>query len=92
MHRSIDMKSVLIGGLLVALILCLAGAVPFVNREDYDRFKIETNDSHAFILDSATGQVWSSLFVSPDSVIGVLQDPNFHAIKGFNEDVPSIIQ
>ena len=90
MHRSIDMKSVLIGGLLVALILCLVGAVPFVNWENYDRFKIETNDSHAFILDSATGQVWSSLFVSPDSGIGFGHDPNFHAIKGFNENVPSI--
>ncbi len=90
MHRSIDMKSVLIGGLLVALILCLVGAVPFVNREDYDRFKIETNDSHAFILDSATGQVWSSLFASPDYGIGIGHDPNFHAIKLFNEDVPSI--
>ncbi len=91
MHRSIDMKSVLIGGLLVALILCLVGAVPFVNREYYDRFKIETNDSHAFILDSATGQVWSSMFVPPGSGIGIGHDPNFHAIKGFNlfnEDAP----
>ncbi len=92
MHRSIDMKSVLIGGLLVALIICLFGAVPFVNREEYDRFKIETNDSHAFILDSATGQVWSSSFYISGSAMLVGDDPNFHAIKGFNEYVSSIIQ
>jgi hypothetical protein len=87
MHRSIDMKSVLIGGLLVALILCLAGAVPFVNLEDYDRFKIETNDSHAFVLDSATGQVWSSTFISPAAGVGVMPDPNFHAIKTLHESI-----
>ena len=81
MHRSIDIKSVLIGGLLVALTLFLLGAVPIMNREDYDRFKIETNDSHAFILDSATGQVWSSAFYISDSAMRVEGDPNFHAIK-----------
>ena len=59
MHHTIDMKSVLIGGLLVALILCVVGAVSFAQPEEYGRFQIETNDSHAFILDSATGQVWS---------------------------------
>lgn len=81
MHCSIDMKSVLIGGLLVVVILCLTGAVPFVAREEYDRFKIEANDSHAFILDSATGQVWSSIFVG--NMFGL--DPDFHAIKTVHE-------
>lgn len=87
MHRSIDLKSVLIGGLLVALILSLAGAVPFVNLEDYDRFKIETNDSHAFILDSATGQVWSSVFYQSDTGVHSYDDPNFHAIKTLHESI-----
>ena len=77
MHRTIDMKSVLIGGLLVALILCVVGAVSFAQPEEYGRFQIETNDSHAFILDSATGQVWSSIFLG--NLFGA--DPNFHAIK-----------
>ncbi len=86
MHHSIDMKSVLMGGLLVALIICLVGAVPHVNREDYDRFKIETNDSHAFVLDSATGQVWSSRFYISSSLVAVGNDPNFHAIKVFDAD------
>ena len=77
MHGTIDTKSVLIGGLLVALILCVVGAVPFAQPEEYGRFHIETNDSHAFILDSATGQVWSSIFLG--NLFG--PDPNFHAIK-----------
>jgi hypothetical protein len=81
MFRSIDMKSVLIGGLLAVMILCFVGAVPFVQPEEYGRFRIETNDSHAFILDSATGQVWSSMFPSPEWGFGVGPDPNFHAPK-----------
>ncbi len=81
MFHSIDIKSALIGGLLVAMILCLAGAVPFVQPEEYGRFQIETNDSHAFILDSATGQVWSSTFYVSGSATRVEIDPNFHAPK-----------
>ena len=77
MHGTIDTKSGLIGGLLVALILCVVGAVSFAQPGEYGRFHIETNDSHAFILDSATGQVWSSIFLG--NLFG--PDPNFHAIK-----------
>ena len=86
MLRSIDLKSVLIGGLLVGMILCLISAVPFVAPEEYGRFQIETNNSHAFVLDSATGQVWSSGFHVPDSVIHIEHDPNFHAPKIFPPD------
>ena len=84
MRRSIDIKSVLIGGLMAALILCLAGGVPYMHWEDYGRFQIETNNSHAFILDSATGQVWSSKFYISDSRSYSLNDPNFHAPKAFH--------
>ena len=81
MFRSIGLKSVLIGGLLGVAILCLVGAVPSVRTDEYGRFQIETNNGHAFILDSATGQVWSSRFPSPESGFGVKPDPNFHAPK-----------
>jgi len=82
MSRSIDMRSVLIGGLLAVIALCLVGAVPFIPSEEYGRFQIETNNSHAFILDTATGQVWSSSFyISSSSLIRIENDPNFHAAK-----------
>jgi hypothetical protein len=81
MFRSIDMKSALIGGLLVVMVLFLVGAVPYMETKKYGRFKIETNNGHAFILDSATGQVWSSKFPSPESGFGVKPDPNFHEPK-----------
>lgn len=81
MLRSIDVKSALIGGLLTAMVLCLVGAVPFAPPEEYGRFHIETNDSHAFILDSATGQVWSSGFYVSSSAVRIENDPNFHAPK-----------
>ena len=83
MVRSIDFKSALIGGFVVALILCLVGAVHYVPTEDHGRFEIETNDSHAFILDSATGQVWSSKFYISSSVVSVGHDPNFYAPKTY---------
>jgi hypothetical protein len=81
MFSTIDFKSVLIGGLSAVVILCLIGAVPFVAPEEYGRFQIETNNSYAFVLDSATGQVWSSMFVGPDSGVGITYDEDFHAPK-----------
>ena len=81
MVRSIDMKSALIGGFLVALILCLVGAVLYVSPEQYGRFKIDVNDGYAFILDSATGQAWSEMLSDPEGQIYVAPDPNFYAPK-----------
>ena len=81
MVRSIDFKSALIGGLMVATIICLVGAVDYVPRGDHGRFEIEANDGHAFILDSATGQVWSEMFPDSQTGIVVVPDPNFHAPK-----------
>ena len=83
MVRSIDMKSALIGGLVVALFLCLVGAVYYVPPDYYGRFKIETNNNYAFILDSATGQVWSEMFPDPQSHFVVVPDPNFYAPKTY---------
>jgi hypothetical protein len=84
MLRSMDMKSLLFGGLLAVIVLCLIGAVPFVPTEEYGRFQLETNNGHAFILDSATGQVWSARFPDPGLGISSWYDPNFHAPKTFD--------
>ncbi len=81
MFRSIDMKSALIGGILAAIALCLLGAVPFMPPEQYGRFQIETNNNHAFILDTATGQAWSSRFFDPASGFASVPDPNFREPK-----------
>ena len=81
MVRSIDFKSALIGGFVVALILCLVGAVDYVPPEDHGRFEIEANDGFAFILDSATGQVWSEMLTDPQGRFSIEPDPNFYAPK-----------
>jgi hypothetical protein len=81
MVRSIDLKSVLIGGFLLVMILSLVGAVPFVEPVEYGRFQIKTNDNYAFILDSATGQVWSEMFPDSQSSVVVVPDPSFYAPK-----------
>lgn len=83
MVRSIDFKSALIGGFVVAMIVFLAGAVDNVPSVRYGRFEIETNDGYAFILDSATGQVWSEMFPDSQTGIVVVHDPNFLAPKTY---------
>jgi len=87
MVRSIDFKSALIGGFVVALILFLVGAVNYVPPDDFGRFEIETNDGHAFILDSATGQAWSEMLSDPGHFY-VAPDPNFYAPKTYDEVDP----
>ena len=81
MFRSIDFKSAVIGGLLVLVILLLVGAVPVVQPDEYGRFQIKTNDSHAFVLDTATGQVWSAMFLNPQFGVVENPEPEFHAPK-----------
>jgi len=81
MVRSIDFKSALTGGFVVAMILFLAGAVDYVPSDDFGRFKIEANDGYAFILDSATGQAWSQMLTDPEGRFYIESDPNFYAPK-----------
>lgn len=88
MVRSIDMKSALIGGFVVAIILCLVGAVTYELPQKYGRFEIETNDNYAFILDSATGQVWSKEFPYDRPGFIVWPDPNFYTPKTYDEVNP----
>ena len=83
MVRSIDFKSALIGGFVAVVILCSVGAVLFTPVEYYGRFEIETNENYAFILDSATGQVWSEMFPDSSWNLVVVPDPNFFAPKAF---------
>jgi hypothetical protein len=56
---SIHVKSILIGGLLAALVLCMLGGTT-AGPESYGRYQIETNPDYAFVLDTTTGQVWST--------------------------------
>ncbi|MHC4353646.1 MAG: hypothetical protein ACYTE3_03065 [Planctomycetota bacterium] len=73
--------------MLVVLVLCLLGADPFVDPERHGRYEIETNEGYAFVLDSATGQVWSTLAVSGAGFTAWI-DPNspFSLPKSFAEE------
>ncbi len=87
MLRSIDTKSLLVGGLLVFSVVCLIGGAPYVAPEYHSRFQIATNQDNAFVLDSATGQVWSKYFrPEPSTVIGGTDA--FHAQKLFEDGIP----
>ena len=89
MLRSINIRSFLIGGLLVFLVICMIGAVDILSPDYCGRFQIVTNQNYAFVIDSATGQVWSGYF-PPESghvVVGPPAD-EFHSPKlSINEDI-----
>ncbi len=74
MLRSIDIRSFLIGGLLVFLLMFLLGAANYISPEYHGRFEITTNQDYAFVLDSATGQVWSQYF--PEQGTLVISSPD----------------
>ncbi len=58
--KSIDLKSFLIGGLLVLVVLCVLGAMPRQSPPGpVGRFAITTLEpADAYVLDTMTGQVW----------------------------------
>lgn len=66
MAKSIDLKSVLIGGLLVLSVICVLGAAPQLLSPDADgRFTIALSDTpngEVYVLDTVTGQVWPKYF------------------------------
>jgi hypothetical protein len=61
--------------------MCLIGAVDFAPSEYHGRFKITTNQYHAFVIDSATGQVWSQYFSDEPSTLIGAQPDEFHTPK-----------
>ena len=72
MH-SVDVKSILIGGLLVVLVLCLLGPATYPKTGYLGQYQIETNQDFAFVLDTSTGQVWST---KANDIAGSFIDPN----------------
>ncbi len=59
MCKSIDLKSVIIGGLTVALVVCALGVVPNARPDQFGRFELAASTNVGFVLDTATGQVWT---------------------------------
>jgi len=93
MLRSIDIKSFLIGGLLVFSVMCLLGAANYVLPQYYGRFQIDTNQNYAFVLDSATGQVWSHYFPSGSTTVIIGGNTEeFHAPKLFVDEEPNVTE
>ncbi|MBN1509636.1 MAG: hypothetical protein JW955_22505 [Sedimentisphaerales bacterium] len=61
MFRSVDLKSLLIGGLLVVAVVCAMGGAPMMNPEFHGRFTLVAHNKDGgsvYVLDTATGQVW----------------------------------
>jgi hypothetical protein len=80
MNCQIDAKSAVAGGILVLVCLCLFGFVTNWAPEYFHRFQLEAGNGHAFVLDSATGQVWA--LCAPENTWLSGEDPNsFYAIK-----------
>ncbi len=71
MWKSMDLKSLLIGGLTALLVMCAMGGWPegggavIYNSDLFGRFTIVTRENCAYVLDTATGQVWDQISSSP---------------------------
>jgi hypothetical protein len=81
MSKSVDIKSLLIGGLLVLLVLGCLGALPWLPQEYYGRFAVGTTDQAAFILDTATGQSWAYALPSDSLGGGIPNSTEFFSPK-----------
>ena len=71
--KSIDLKSLVIGGLLVLLAMCVIGAVPTLRQDTFGRFTIGTTVESAVIVDTATGQAW--VFEMPRGMVASYTRP-----------------
>jgi hypothetical protein len=71
--KSVDLKSLVIGGLLVLLVMCVVGAVPGLRQESFGRFTIDSTVESAVILDTATGQAWA--FEMPRGLVSSYTPP-----------------
>jgi len=82
MLKSIDIKSALIGGLVVALAISSIGAIHYASGDRYDRFEMVPASGYTFLLDHLTGQVWA-LQNLPEGVIDSTPHPveEFYAPK-----------
>jgi hypothetical protein len=69
MFKSVDLKSLLIGGLLTLLITTCFAGLPWLDKDTFGRFKIVTIERGAYLLDTATGQAWTH--ITPDNTISV---------------------
>ncbi|MEN6334790.1 MAG: hypothetical protein ABFE01_11050 [Phycisphaerales bacterium] len=80
MSKSVDVKSLLIGGLLVLLVLACLGSLPWLPQECSGRFTVGTTDEAAFILDTATGQSWA--YAMPSNTLeGIPSSEEFFSPK-----------
>jgi len=70
MSKSIDPKSLLLGGLLALVVLACFAGVPWLEQGTFGRFAMGATDSGAFILDTATGQAWA--YIVPENVIATV--------------------
>jgi hypothetical protein len=85
MWKSMDLKSLLIGGLLVLLAMCAMGGWPvdpdnvLVSSEMHGRFAIVAQDNDAVVLDTATGETWSQAGMKREQFYApkiILREPN----------------
>jgi hypothetical protein len=62
MKATFDLRSLLVGVALAALVFLALGASLNAPAQ-VDRFRIATSANHVFVIDTATGQVWTEYIV-----------------------------
>jgi hypothetical protein len=99
MAKSIDLKSLLVGGLLALSVLCVLGATPrLLSSEAVGRFTIILSNlpgGDGYVLDTATGQVWpkysngnTEAFYAPKLKVRVAEEPNVPKPRTRKSQIP----
>jgi hypothetical protein len=80
--KAVDFQSLVIGGLLVLVVLCVVGAVPWLGQDRFQRFTIvPMSDNRAFMLDTATGQAWDFTEPGPNTFLNINTTRDFFLPK-----------
>ncbi len=58
MKVNLDIKSIIIGAILMGICLLTLGAVASHPALRVGRFEMETENGYAYVVDSISGQVW----------------------------------
>jgi len=81
MFKSLNVKSMLIGGLLSLVVLMSFAGVPWLDNDYYGRFTAVGTNEGAFIVDTATGQAWAYVISDSFGMMGIPKSEEFFSPK-----------
>jgi len=66
MKSKIDIRSMVIGAVVGAVVMFSVGAVP-KQTSSWGRYQLVSTDGYMLKIDTTTGQIWSTFLTKPDA-------------------------